>query len=162
MSLEQRCPEGREGTALAGLHSHHGGRTWSSPLRGRSSPGEPLWSHAGPSEDRTGHGVLASLHLLLGPWRARTPLHCPLSGPWVCPEQGRPFLLQPAWPPPTRAGSCRWTPLNQVLGGCICPQRHAAEIALATHTISSCLAWKLRDRGDRSSGGPTPRNQSPP
>lgn len=46
--------------------------------------------------------------------------------------------------------------------GFIRPQRHPAEIALATHTISSCLVWRHGDGGDRSSGGPTPRNQSPP
>ena len=122
MSLEQGRPEGREGTAPAGLHGLHGGKTWCSPLWWRGSPGEPLWSHAGPSEDRTGHGVLASLHLLLGPWRARTPLHCPPSGPRVCPGKGRPFLLQPARPPPTRARSCRWMPLNQVLGVHLSPK----------------------------------------
>lgn len=115
LSPKEGRPEGREGTAVAGPHGLHGGRTWSSgPPRGRGSPGEPLWSHAGPSGDRRGRGVLASLHLLLGPWRARSPLHCPPSGPRVC--WGGAFLLQPAWPPPTRAASCRWTPLNQVLG----------------------------------------------
>ena len=162
LSPKQGRPEGREGAAAAGPHGLHGSRTWSSgPPRTGGRPGEALGLHAGPSGDRTGHGMLASLHLLLGPWRARSPHHCPPSGPWVSPRgMAHPCCSQHGrhLQEPQAAGGC---PSNRSWG-CICPQRPAPEIALATHTISSCLAWRRGDGGDWSSGGPTPRNQNPP
>ena len=108
-----------------------------------------------------GARVLASLHLLLGPWRACSPHHCPPSGPRVCPRGvAHPCCSQHGHhlQEPQAAGGC---PSNRSWG-CIHPQRPAAEIALATHTISSCLVWRRGDRGDQSSSGPIPRNQSPP
>lgn len=155
VSPRQGRPEGREGTAPAGQQDLE-----LTTAGARQRRGAPV-ATAGPSGDRMGRGALASLPLLLGHWRARSPLPCPPSGPRVCRGGGSHSCcsqhghhLQELEAAGGRPSARSW--------GCICPQRHAAEIALATHTIFSCLAWRLRDGGDRSSGGPTHRNRSPP
>ena len=116
LSPKQGHPEGREGAAAAGPHGLHCSRTWSSgPPWARGSQGRP-WGHTR-GHQGTGRGTRAGLSPSpAGALEGMFSPSLPTFRPSGLPKAGGPSLLQPARPPPTRATSCRWMPLKQVLG----------------------------------------------